>query len=107
MIGDSIPFKFHDTETWTYLYLNEEQSDLIAVVSYKNNVAVYAIAYPPLIIEDTLQFVPANYFLLILLGGLLLSCLLVLLILIVVKKIAKQNHKQLNKKINSEILPPA
>lgn len=107
MIGDSIPFKFHDTETWTYLYLNEEQSDLIAVVSYKNNVAVYAIAYPPLIIEDTLQVVPANYFLLILIGGLLLSGLLVLLILIVVKKRTKQNHKQLNKKINSEILPIA
>lgn len=95
MIGDSIPFKFHDTETWSYLFLNEEQSDLIAVVAYKNNVTMYAIAYPPLIIEDTLQVIPANNFLLILIGGFVFAGLLILLIVLIVKKRVKQKYKLL------------
>jgi DNA-binding SARP family transcriptional activator len=59
--GDSIPFKFRDTETWVYLYLNERKSDLIAVVSHNDDIALYAIAYPPLTMEDVLQTPPAAF----------------------------------------------
>ncbi|MDR3140895.1 MAG: hypothetical protein LBU37_04110 [Tannerellaceae bacterium] len=60
--GDSIPFKFRDSETWSYLYLNEEKSKLIAVISHRNTIALYAIAYPPLATEEVLQPLPASGF---------------------------------------------
>jgi DNA-binding SARP family transcriptional activator len=59
--GDSIPFKFRDTETWVYLYLNEQKSDLIAIVNHNDDIALYAIAYPPLTMEDVLQTPPHGF----------------------------------------------
>jgi len=109
LIGDSIPFKFHDAETWSYLYLNEDHSDLIAVVAHKNNIALYAIAYPPLIIEDTLQDIPADNLSLPLIGGLILVGLLIVWIVFVIKNKGKRSTpllKQIKEHINLEPLPP-
>ncbi|MDR1938659.1 MAG: hypothetical protein LBQ73_09230, partial [Tannerellaceae bacterium] len=60
LVGDSIPFKFRDTETWVYLYLNEQKSDLIALVNHNDELALYAIAYPPLTMEDVWQTPPRS-----------------------------------------------
>jgi DNA-binding SARP family transcriptional activator len=62
IVGDSIPFKFRDTETWSYLWLNEEKSHLMAVIAHRNTIALYTIAYPPLATEEVLQRLPANGF---------------------------------------------
>ena len=59
--GDSIPFRFRDTETWTYLYLNEQKSDLIALVCHNDDVSLHAIAYPPLMMEEVLQTPPPRF----------------------------------------------
>ena len=57
-LGDSIPFKYKDTDSWVYLYLNEHKSDLIAVVSHLDNLSIYTLAYKPLMPEDTIQSIP-------------------------------------------------
>ena len=103
MIGDSIPFKFHDAETWTYLYLNEEQSDLIAVVAHKNKITLYAIAYPPLVIEDTLQHIPANNLSHIFIGGFILVVLFIIGVLFIIKRKSKQLNPLMQKQINENI----
>ncbi len=52
---DSIPFKFRDTESWNALILNQSASELVAVTAQNNDVALYAIAYPPLLPQDVYQ----------------------------------------------------
>jgi len=60
LLGDSIPFKYKDTDSWAYLLLNEHASELISVVQHKDSVWLYALGYPPLMQEDTLQDVPLS-----------------------------------------------
>jgi DNA-binding SARP family transcriptional activator len=62
IVVDSIPFKFRDSETWSYLYLNEEKSALIAVVVHQNHLALYTIAYPPLFTKEVQPHVPVSRF---------------------------------------------
>jgi len=108
IVGDSIPFKFRDSETWSYLYLNEEKSDLIAVIAHNNNIALYAIAYPPLMTTDILQDMPTGgniSFILII--GIIFLVLLVVLITLFIKK--KKTILAISpatpKKVNIEPLP--
>ncbi|MDR1406836.1 MAG: hypothetical protein LBJ23_02160 [Tannerella sp.] len=54
-VGDPIPSRFRDTETWVYLLANARRSDLIAVVSHNDDVSLYAIAHRPLAKESVLQ----------------------------------------------------
>jgi DNA-binding SARP family transcriptional activator len=83
IIGDSIPFKFRDAETWSYLWLNEEKSNLVAVIAHRNTLALYSIAYPPLVTEEVLQRLPSNRLSLPYVMGGILSVVLILLIIVV------------------------
>lgn len=57
--ADTIPFTFNDVNSFCTLYYDSLQSQLYAVTNYnhnnKSNINVYALAYPPLKVEDTLQ----------------------------------------------------
>lgn len=67
IVGDTIPYKFKDIESYCDLYYSPQTSELLAVTSVsKNNkseVNIYSIAYPPLCSEDVLQVeeVQANW----------------------------------------------
>jgi DNA-binding SARP family transcriptional activator len=103
IIGDNIPFKFRDSETWSHLWLNEEKSNLIAVIAHRNTVALYSIAYPPLETEEVLQRMPA--------GGLPLSYAIgavvsvVLLILIIVVFSIRNRRFSMKASVRLEPLP--
>jgi DNA-binding SARP family transcriptional activator len=92
--GDSIPFKFRDNETWSHLWLNEEKSNLIAVIAHRNTLALYAIAYPPLATEDILQRLPANRLrLAYVMGGVLVVVLISLAIVALGRKNRRLSRK--------------
>lgn len=59
IVGDSIPYKFKDVESYCDLYYCRKSSQLLAVTSVTQNkgseVNVYTIAYPPLQENDVLQ----------------------------------------------------
>jgi DNA-binding SARP family transcriptional activator len=101
IVGDSIPFKFRDTETWTYLYLNEEKSNLIAVIAHRNTIALYAIAYPPLAMEEVLQRPPANRFPLSYAMGVVSTVILIFLIIFVLRK----RNRRISMKANASLEP--
>lgn len=104
IVGDTIPFKFRDSETWSYLFLNEEKTDLIAVISHKNDIALYAIAYPPLTAEDVLQDIPVNNRMYILITALVSIAVLILLILVFIKQ--KKKQENVKNIISQEVVPP-
>lgn len=53
--NDSIPYSFLDIESWTTLFLDEKESQLIAYITTGPKVEIYSIAYPPLLEQDVLQ----------------------------------------------------
>ncbi len=59
IVGDTIPFKFKDIESYCDLYYCAQTSELLAVTAVsKNNASdinIYSIAYPPLRTQDVLQ----------------------------------------------------
>jgi DNA-binding SARP family transcriptional activator len=59
VVGDTIPYRFKDIESYCDLYYNKNTAELLAVTSVsKNNstdINIYSISYPPLHIEDVLQ----------------------------------------------------
>lgn len=59
MVGDTIPFKFKDIESYCDLFYSPHTSELFAITSVtKNNVSeinIYSIAYPPLAQTDVMQ----------------------------------------------------
>jgi DNA-binding SARP family transcriptional activator len=58
-VGDTIPYKFKDIESYCDLYYSPKTSELLAVTSIsknnKSNINIYSIAYPPLHAEDVKQ----------------------------------------------------
>jgi len=64
-LGDSIPFLFHDVNSFSDLFYSKDTKELIAVTAHKEadqyKVHVYSINYPPLKIGDTLQVVPTKF----------------------------------------------
>jgi len=58
LLGDSIPFRYKDTESWVYLLLDEHKSELIAIAQHKDDISLYILAFPPLTPEDTMQRTP-------------------------------------------------
>jgi DNA-binding SARP family transcriptional activator len=84
VVGDTIPYKFKDIESYCDLYYCAQTSELLAVTSVTKNktseINIYSIAYPPLQAKSVLQeekasstwhwylliipilFVPAFYF---------------------------------------------
>ena len=59
IVGDTIPYKFKDIESYCDLYYSPQTSELLAVTSVsKNNISeinIYSIAYPPLQAKDVIQ----------------------------------------------------
>ena len=59
IVGDTIPYKFKDIESYCDLYYSPQTSELLAVTSVsKNNsseINIYSIAYPPLQAKDVIQ----------------------------------------------------
>jgi len=59
VVGDTIPFKFKDVESYSDLYYSPKTSELLAVTSVTRNnnseVNIYSIAYPPMKPSDVLQ----------------------------------------------------
>ena len=66
ILGDSIPYKFKDVESYCDLFYSPKSSKLIAITSVSKNttsdVSVYSIAYPPLQDSDVLQLVDSHSF---------------------------------------------
>jgi two-component SAPR family response regulator len=61
-VADSIPFFFHDVQSFCDLFLSRATNELIAVTVHKENdqykAHVYSINYPPLRTGDVVQGVP-------------------------------------------------
>jgi two-component SAPR family response regulator len=61
VLGDSIPYRFLDTESFCDLFLYRKTSTLYAIVLHKKenseqyNVEIYSLAYPPLSMSDVFQ----------------------------------------------------
>jgi DNA-binding SARP family transcriptional activator len=79
LFNDSIPYRFLDTKSWSTLLLDQKTYQLIAITSHDSEVALYSIAYPPLMPGDVYQSVPVKnrwYFWLfgaLLAGGLIIT----------------------------------
>lgn len=61
VLADSLPFRFHDEDAFTDLFLSESENKLIAVTTHKQkdqfHINVYSINYPPLSTSDVLQVI--------------------------------------------------
>ena len=59
VLADSIPFRFHDEDAFSDLFLSAGTGELIAVTAHREEdrfaINVYSINYPPLITRDVLQ----------------------------------------------------
>ncbi len=55
VFGDSIPYKFLDTESWCHLYMNKMKSELIAITVYDSEMNLYSLAWPPLLAGQVYQ----------------------------------------------------
>jgi len=107
LVGNTIPFKFRDTETWVYLYLNKRKSDLIAIVNHKDDVSVYSIAFPPLTKKDILQDVPSgNRFITALIAVSTLTALFLLLLILYKKTKSRDALINQTKTVESISLSP-
>jgi len=62
--GDSIPYFFNDVESYCNLFQSSDSSELFALTSsVKNNfseITIYAIAFPALNPEETIQYPPSQ-----------------------------------------------
>jgi hypothetical protein len=100
VVGDSIPFKFKDIESYCDLFYSPETAELLAITSVtKNNrseVNIYSIAYPPMIPSDVTQAEePTNNW-----GWYLLFTVVFIPIAFFIKKQQSKRDK-LNKKVNA------
>jgi len=59
VVADSIPFHFHDEDSFCDLFYSKASNELIAVTVHKNEleyqVQIHSINYPPLQVQDVLQ----------------------------------------------------
>ena len=60
LYNDSIPYNFLDTRSWSTLVFDQKTSQLIAITSHDSEVALYSIAYPPLMPGDVYQSIPSK-----------------------------------------------
>ena len=61
LLGNAIPFRFNDVDSYCDLFKSDDNSALYAITSFMeeasgNEINIYSITYPPLSISDTLQF---------------------------------------------------
>ena len=100
IVGDTIPFKFKDVESYCDLFYSPKTSELLAVTivtrNNKSEVNIYSIAYPPMIPSDVIQAEePQNNW-----GWYFLSTLILLPIAYFIKK-QKSKRDKFNKKVNA------
>lgn len=101
IVGDTIPYKFKDIESYCDLYYCTQTSELLAITSVsKNNkteINIYSIAYPPLQAVDVMQVEETasswKWFLLI------IPILLVPIFYIVKKQ--KEKRERIKNKVNA------
>ena len=55
ILADSVPYKFHDTKSWCNLFLNKENSELLAIAVHDSEMNLYSLAYPPLLPSEVFQ----------------------------------------------------
>jgi two-component SAPR family response regulator len=60
LLGNAIPFRFNDVDSYCDLFKPDDNSALYAITSFMeetigNEINIYSITYPPLSISDTLQ----------------------------------------------------
>ncbi|SHE32604.1 DNA-binding transcriptional activator of the SARP family [Mariniphaga anaerophila] len=67
LVADSIPYIFHDTESYIDLYLDKQKKKLYAITSSQkistpdmlcSQIAIYSLSYPPLLMSDVIQEEP-------------------------------------------------
>ena len=60
IVGDSIPYYFNDIGSYCYIFQSANKTELYAITSYirgnSSDIQLFAIAYPPLNPEATLQY---------------------------------------------------
>lgn len=73
---DSIPYNFLDTESWAGLFLNSQESKLIAVTLTDSLIEIYQQAFPPLLKSEATQAHKTNpgksTLLFVLIGGIII-----------------------------------
>ena len=101
IVGDTIPYKFKDIESYCDLYYCAKTSELLAVtsVSKKNSseINIYSIAYPPLQTKDVIQNEETSS---MWKWYLLLIPIMLIPILLFIKK-RKENKDRIKNKLNS------
>ncbi len=98
LYNDSIPYDFLDIKSWSSLFLDRKAQKLIAVTSHESDISLYSITYPPLVLEEIYQKIPAKGNWLYWLTGILLTGILGGLILLLFRKkksvVKKDHHSQ-------------
>ena len=100
VVGDTIPFKFKDIESYCDLFYSPETSELIAVTSVSKNksseICIYSIAYPPMKASDVIQEEEKEK----LWGWYLLSTILLIPVVYFLRK-QKQKRDKFKNKVNA------
>lgn len=65
LLADSIPYHFHDTESYCTLFYNGGTSELVTILAYQDgtgntSVELYTLGYPALRLSDVIQTLPEN-----------------------------------------------
>jgi two-component SAPR family response regulator len=105
LFKDSIPYSFLDTESWSTLFLDHETSQLIAITAHNSDVAIYTIAYPPLMPVDVYQNVKWKWYIWMILGLLIFVVISFIFILLKKKKHEKKNEDWKEKVDHPSIVP--
>ena len=103
ILADSIPFSFHDIQSYCDLYLNNRTNKLYAitysplVANSASSVSIYSLAYPPLSKADLFQNnVKKQYRKLTALAGMIFLLCLLGGFFIFAKKIKMKNNKSID-----------
>ncbi len=108
--NDSIPYNFLDTESWSTLFLDKKNTQLVALTSHNSEVSVYSIAFPPLLPINVYQQIPAktsfDILLVILVAVLLIGLLLFFFIRYRKNKVSKYGQSEGDEKTDISPISP-
>lgn len=110
LLGDSIPYRFLDTESFCDLFLYKKLSTIYTIVLHKKenssqySVDIYSLAYPPLSMADGLQSTPGTITIKVLIRYVLPILLLILIIVWSLYFRGKKKNKYKKADFNSKIL---
>jgi two-component SAPR family response regulator len=86
IFNDSIPYSFLDIKSWSTLFLDKKTKQMIAITSHNSEVALYTIAYPPLMPDEVYQPVPSKIKWFTWLFGVLLTGGMIFVFLILIRR---------------------